>query len=253
MAAAAQVLETAELLENIILHVQADYIPYLKRVSKTWQELITTSPRIQPLITCLRPIPLSGYKGQDIPTFYPRGSRIALNPAFTLQHITFPIWAYPSTVPVDQDRLCLMALVDTKGIELLHNVQEEMVTKPPCRTILVQYRIEFFTNEQRPRPRPRLTRKVHVNSGVRIRHLFEAHRELVDEQRSMSTAQETHNDSYIDADTSCLIIHFAESIDHTDIAEFKVVNGVAQWKVGRPYRLRHDWPTLGNTWRIRND
>lgn len=80
MAAARAVFETAELLENIIILVPAAKIHFLKRVSRYWRQLITTSPRVRNA-RCLKP---AWCANDGTPIYYP-GPCIRLHPSFVCQ------------------------------------------------------------------------------------------------------------------------------------------------------------------------
>ena len=160
MAACRATLETAELLENIIIKLPPAAIQKVKRVSKTWYDLIANSKRLR-LAGCIRTIKRDSsnplfYIHPQIP-FYPEGSGLRMHPS--KNRITTKPPAH---------FICHLT------IDNLHLLEYDtaFATMPPCTAIagLVQgsrLRAGF------PPKRSVFCCTVYVMGGVRIRDVTE--------------------------------------------------------------------------------
>ena len=169
MAATQAVLNTTELLENIILHQPPTAITSMNVVSKRWNILIKTSKRIH-RAHILRPTQQEAI--YDIP-MYEKCSDLQVKPRFGKPDHNLrvkPRFGEPDHIPCrTYMELCLRItygeLTDCRSREC------QFVTSPPCQAIAVQL-IDFPNH---------ICEEcfVYAKEGVRIRNLLDVTESLV--------------------------------------------------------------------------
>lgn len=130
MSAARAVLDTLEVLENIIVNVPAYQIPGLKQVSTLWNQLIETSPCIQKAL-CLVP---TAYLGQVHP-IYAVALALRKNPNLP--------WVFVDISPRSGYKLFFhIRPIGPSRLAFLQAFPDEYLTFPRCQQAALQLRGE---------------------------------------------------------------------------------------------------------------
>lgn len=246
ISASAKVVDIMELLENILLHVQPDYIPALKRVSKTWKVVIETYPRIQSIIQCLSPAEsplLPRPVIRNVPG-YRHTSPIAINSVLESHEIY-----------VEHRQGYTIATLSFGIFEATHpglqKLGEEMVTRPFCQELQIHHAVV----EEAAKDYPTLYRRVRSQNGVRIKHLLKACEQLSREYRKFSS--EDFGMASRQRHRSCFVVHFQEEMTGMAFTTFKKAlqpkDAKSRTNSNKWHMLQKQWPAVMPSRIIKDD
>ena len=138
------VVDTAELLEAILLHLPMPEILLARAVSRSWKELVDTSPSLR--FATFRPpdtevlIPLTSRYGVHLSNVLamPSGAtpkHLRINPIFLLEstkHFGYAYWEEQSLVEVFVGHRCEIANLNTLALVENSGLRDMFVTRPAC-------------------------------------------------------------------------------------------------------------------------